>query len=130
SAQMSGELTSVSGLLSFRIIDPPTVPEEPDGPNRSLFYSIVFLAALGIGIAAAFVVSQIRPAFYSQSNLREVSGLIVLGTVPMIWTNHEKTKQKRRLYAFGFSLLCLTCIYASLLMFTEKIDLALTNLPF
>ncbi len=130
SAQMSGELTSTTGLLSFRIIDPPTVPEKPDGPNRSLLYSIVFLAALGIGIAAAFVVSQIRPAFYSQSNLREISGLTVLGTVPMIWTQHEKVKQIRRLYAFGFSLICLTAIYAFLLMFTEKIDSVLTNLPF
>lgn len=130
SAQMSGELTSASGLLSFRIIDPPTVPEKPDGPNRPLLYSIVFLAALGIGIAAAFVVSQIRPAFYSQSNLREVSGLTVLGTVPMIWTNHEKVKQKRRLYAFGFSLLCLAGIYTFLMIFFEKTDSALSSLPF
>ena len=130
SAQMSSELTSASGLLSFRIIDPPTVPEEPDGPNRPLFYTIVFLAALGMGIAAAFITSQIRPAFYSQSNLREVSGLTVLGTVPMVWTKHEQIKQKQRLYAFGFSLFCLTCIYATLIVFTEKLDSALAILPF
>lgn len=130
SAQMSGELTSASGLLSFRIIDPPTVPDEPDGPNRPIFFSLVFLAALGIGIAAAFVTSQIRPAFYSQSNLREVSGLTVIGTVPMIWTDHEQIKQRRRLYAFGFSLLCLAGIYTLLMMFSEKIDSALSGLPF
>lgn len=130
SAQMSGELTSASGLLSFRIIDPPTVPDQPDGPNRSLLYSIVLLASLGIGIAAAFITSQIRPACYSQSNLREVSGLTVLGTVPMIWTKNEQIKKKRRLYAFGFSLLCLAGTYTFLMFFYEKIDSALSSLPF
>ncbi len=121
SAQMSGELTSASGLLSFRIIDPPTVPDKPDGPNRPIFFSLVFLAALGIGIVSAFIISQIRPAFYSQSNLREVSELTVLGTVPMIWTDHEQIKQRRRLYAFGFSLLCLAGIYTFLMIFIDKI---------
>ncbi len=121
SAQMSGELTSASGLLSFRIIDPPTVPDEPDGPNRPLFFSLVFLVALGIGIVAAFAISQIRPAFYSQGNLREVSELTVLGTVPMIWTDHERIKQRRRLYVFGFSLLCLAGVYTFLMIFIDKI---------
>jgi uncharacterized protein involved in exopolysaccharide biosynthesis len=32
SAEISGELTSTSGLMSFRIVDPPTVPEAPSGP--------------------------------------------------------------------------------------------------
>ncbi len=121
SAEMSGELTSVSGLLSFRIIDPPQVPELPAGPNRERFFTIVFLVSLVAGVVVAFLISQIRPAFYSQSNLREVTGVAVLGTVPMIWTDQQKTRRKRRLYAFGFSLLMLAMFYLVLILYMEEI---------
>jgi len=121
SAEMSSELTAVSGLLSFRIIDPPQVPEMPSGPDRWLFFTIVFLASLLAGVVVAFLISQIRPAFYSQNNLRAVTKVPVLGTVPMIWTDQQKTKRKRRLYAFGFSLLILTIFYFVLLLYIEEI---------
>ena len=108
-------------LLSFRIIDPPQVPETSNDPNRGLFFTVVFFASLLAGVAVAFLISQIRPAFYSQNNLREVTKVPVLGTVPMIWTDQQKTKRKRRLYAFGFSLLMLTMFYFVLLLYIEEI---------
>jgi polysaccharide chain length determinant protein (PEP-CTERM system associated) len=119
SARMSGELTSASALMSFRIVDPPTVPDEPSGPDRALFFTIVLLAGLGIGLGIAFVVSQIRPAFYSQASLREVTGLQVLGAVPMVWTAQEKTKRKKRLYAFAFSIFVLLTLYMFLIMYMK-----------
>ncbi|GJL76249.1 MAG TPA: GNVR domain-containing protein [Nitrosomonas sp.] len=130
SARMSGELTSASGLLSFRIIDPPQVPEIPSGPNHRMFFSFVFLAALLVGIAIAFVISQIRPAFYSQNSLREVTGIPVLGSVPMIWTDQQKSQRKQRLFIFSFSILFLALIYAMLLLYFRKIEGIVDMLPF
>lgn len=130
SARMSGELTSASGLLSFRIIDPPQVPEMPVGPNHRLLFSIVFLAALGAGVGVAFIISQIRPSFYSQGNLREVAGLPVLGAVPMIWTDQQRMQRIRRLVIFSFSILCLGLMYLFLLAYFRKLGIITDLLPF
>ena len=116
SAKISGELGSATDLMSFRIIDPPTVPDIPAGPDRGRLYSLVFLGAVLAGIGIAFVISQVRPTFHSQVSLREITGRPILGSIPMIWTNTEKIKRKKRLYAFGLSLLSLLGIYGALMV--------------
>lgn len=116
SAKISGDLGSATDLVSFRIIDPPTVSDRPVGPDRAKFFSIVFLGALLAGIGIAFVVSQVRPTFHSQASLREISGKPILGSIPMIWTDQEKSKRKKRLYAFGLSLLSLLGLYGTLMV--------------
>ncbi len=116
SAKISGDLGSATDLVSFRIIDPPTVSDRPVGPDRGKFFSIVFLGALLAGIGVAFVISQVRPTFHSQASLREISGKPILGSIPMIWTDQEKSKRKKRLYAFGLSLLSLLSLYGALMV--------------
>ncbi|MBA4141467.1 MAG: chain length-determining protein [Nitrosospira sp.] len=116
SAKISGELGSATDLMSFRIIDPPTVPDMPTGPNRGGLFSLVFLGALIGGVGIAFVISQVRPTFHSQMSLREITGRPILGSIPMIWTSKEKIKRRKRLYAFGFSLLSLLGVYSGLMV--------------
>lgn len=116
SAKISGKLGSASKLMSFKIIDPPTVPEIPVGPDRAKFYSIAFSIALAAGIGIAFTLNQLRPSFHSQGKLREVTGMPVLGMIPMIWTSKEKMKHKKRLYALGLSLLSLLGSYGILMV--------------
>jgi len=114
-AKISDSLSDTSGLMTFKIIDPPTTPLIATGPNRLRLFSLVFLAALASGLGVAFMMSQIRPAFHSQGDLREITGLLVLGEVARIWTDQEKIKHKRHLYAFGFSLLALLILYGLIL---------------
>ena len=116
SAKISGELGSAADLMSFRIIDPPTVSDLPVGPDRTKLFSIVFLGSLLVAIGIAFVISQIRPTFHSQASLREITGRPILGSIPMIWTDQEKIKRKKRLYAFGLSLLSLLGLYGALMI--------------
>ncbi|SDY22745.1 XrtA system polysaccharide chain length determinant [Nitrosomonas halophila] len=127
SAEISGEMTSTTGLMSFRIIDPPTVPDMPSGPDRSKFFTIVFLGALLVGVGMAFIISQIRPTFHSQGSLREITGLPILGTIPMIWTEQEKKKRKGRLFAFGISLLMLMTCYVVLMVYMNTPSAALAQ---
>ncbi|MCC6916640.1 XrtA system polysaccharide chain length determinant [Nitrosomonas sp.] len=119
SAEISGELTSTTGLMSFRIVDPPTVPENPSGPDRKKFFTFVLIGALAGGIGLAFLVSQIRPTFHSQSTLRELTSLPILGSVPMIWTEQEKLKNKKQIYAFSISLLVLLTCYVVLMVYAK-----------
>jgi polysaccharide chain length determinant protein (PEP-CTERM system associated) len=110
-AKLSGDLSSATDMMTFRVIDPPTVPSTPAGPNRPKLFSIVFGAALMAGIGVALLMSQIRPTFLSQRTLREVTGLPILGSISMNWTTEQKVKRRRRLYAFSFTLFVLVGTY-------------------
>lgn len=112
SARLSGDLTTATDMLSFRVIDPPTVPTQPTGPNRLRLFSLVFGAALVAGLAAAFLMSQVRPTFMSQTALRDTTGLPVLGAIGMNWTTEQTVRRKRRLVAVGVSVLLLLGAYA------------------
>ncbi len=114
-AKLSGELSSTTEMMTFKIIDPPTVPLTPVGPNRILLSSLVLGGALLTGLAAALLISQVRPTFLSPSELRERTGLPVLGTVSMNWTNIQKIKRKQGRYAFGTALSCLFVAYGAVL---------------
>lgn len=115
SAKLSNNMGDTTELMTFKIIDPPTAPQSPTGPDRLKLFSLVFIAALASGFGIAFVMSQVRPAFHSKGDLREITGLPVLGEVSKIWTVKEKIKYKKNLYAFGLALLFLLLLYGLLL---------------
>jgi len=116
SAKISSKLGSATDLMSFKIIDPPIVSEVPVGPDRGAIYSMVFIAALAAGIGLALILSQLRPAFHSQNKLREITGIPVLGSIPMIWTVQENSSRKNRLYGLALSLLSLFGFYGVLMV--------------
>lgn len=113
SAKLSGDLSSATDMLTFRVIDPPQAPSVPSGPNRLQLFTAVFIAALGAGLAGAFLLSQLRPTFLSQAALREASGLPILGSVSMNWTAEQTVLRKRRLYGLAASVLLLFGAYGA-----------------
>jgi polysaccharide chain length determinant protein (PEP-CTERM system associated) len=115
SARLSGDLSNTTDMVKFRVVDPPTVPLTPAGPNRLRLASLVFVGALIAGIAVALLMSQLRPTYLSQHGLRESTGLPILGSVSMNWTDHERAKRKRSFYAFGASLAVLITLYAGVM---------------
>jgi polysaccharide chain length determinant protein (PEP-CTERM system associated) len=117
-AKLSGDLTSATDMLSFRVIDPPTAPLLPAGPNRPRLYSLVLVVALGAGLGIALLMSQIRPTFLSQSALRDVTGLPILGAIGMNWTEEQKVRRKRRLYALGVAVVMLFGVYGGVMTVT------------
>ena len=113
SAKLSGDLSSATDMLTFRVIDPPTAPALPSGPNRLRLFSLVFLGALVAGLAGAFLLSQLRPTFLSQATLREVTGVPILGSISMNWTPAQTVRRRRRLYALAVSVLVLFGTYGA-----------------
>jgi polysaccharide chain length determinant protein (PEP-CTERM system associated) len=113
SAKLSGDLSSATDMLTFRLIDPPTAPDVPTGPHRLRLFSLVFVAALIAGLGVAFLMSQVRPTFLSQSTLREVAGVPILGSISMNWTQQQTVRRKRRLVALGVAVLVLFSTYGA-----------------
>jgi polysaccharide chain length determinant protein (PEP-CTERM system associated) len=114
-AKLSGELSSTTEMMTFKIIDPPTLPVAPVGPNRPLLHSAVLLAALVSGSAVAWFISQARPTFDGPGTMRKVTGLNVLGTVQMNWTAAETVKRRRGLAALAVSFAALLILYGAML---------------
>ncbi len=117
-AKLSGELTTTTEMMSFKIIDPPTMPQRPIGPNRALYYSAAMALGLVGGCAAALGLAELRPTFLSPAELRAATGLRVLGTIAMNWTEEEKRKHWRDRIGFGAGSACLFLSYAGLMAYT------------
>jgi len=79
--------------VSFREIDPAFASFTPTGPNRPLLLSAVLVMALGLGVALALLLSQMRPVFYSRSMLRRLTGLPVLGSVSLLLTPEQRQRR-------------------------------------
>jgi len=117
-ARLSGDLTSATDMLTFRVIDPPTAPITPVGPNRPRLYSMVFGAALLAGLGIALLMSQIRPTFVTQNSLRTITGMPILGSISMNWTDQQKINRRRRLYAFSAAVAILLTVYGGVMTAT------------
>lgn len=114
-ARLSGDLTSATDMMSFRVIDPPTAPTTPVGPHRPRLMSMVFGASLVLGLGVALLLSQIRPTFVTQASLRNTTGLPILGSISMNWTDQQKIKRRQRLYAFSAAVAMLFTAYGGVM---------------
>ncbi|TWI69008.1 polysaccharide chain length determinant protein (PEP-CTERM system associated) [Pseudoduganella lurida] len=114
-AKLSGDLSTTTEMLSFKIIDPPTVPLRPIGPNRPLLYSVVLGVAVLAGAATALLIAQVRPTYLSPAQLREATGLRVLGAVAMNWTEPERKKRRLSQLGFGAGIACLIVSYGGVM---------------
>ena len=110
-AKLSGDLSSATDMLTFRVVEPPMAATKPSGPNRLALFSGVFVLALVAGLVGAFLMSQVRPTFLSHAALREVTGVPVLGSINMHWTDSQKVLRKRRLLGVGAAVLLLIGAY-------------------
>jgi polysaccharide chain length determinant protein (PEP-CTERM system associated) len=81
SARISESAEQSSENVKFRVIEPPSVPFKPSGPERAALNVLVLLASLGAGIGLAVLLAQMHPTFTSREMLRRVAGVQVIGTI-------------------------------------------------
>jgi len=126
SALISQEVAKNEDKVNFQPIEQPVVPSVPVSPNRPVFLTGVLVVSLGLGVALAFFIAQIRPTFDSRRNLSLVTGLPVLGSVSLVL---DKQQQRRRNFALAyFGIACIALLGAFALVqasVMKKIDLPL-----
>ena len=112
SVVMSGELEVASGVADFRLIDPPRVTPRPVAPNRVLLLPVVLLAAIAAGLGLAFTLSQLRPAFADGDELRNRTGLPLLGVVSLLMSDADRRRERRAWLRFGGAFGSLVGLFA------------------
>jgi polysaccharide chain length determinant protein (PEP-CTERM system associated) len=110
-ASLTGKLED-AGIAEFRIIDPPRVSPLPVAPNRLALILGLVAASLLAGLAASFLVSQVRPTFHDGRNLREVAGRPLLGMVSMIVGPEFRSRRRRAALLFAGGMSGLMASYA------------------
>jgi hypothetical protein len=122
SAEMSEDVEQTGDNVKFKIIDPPRVPLSPSGPNRPLFSSIALLLGLAVGMALAFLLSQVRPVFFDRRTLRQVAGYPVFGAISRVMTPDVLFKRRLEFSAFISATLALIFVYGGVLML-QSVDI-------
>lgn len=95
SARLSQQAEASNDQVKFRIIEPPVRPLVPSGPNRPRLITLVLVAALGVGIALAVLLNEMKPVFLSRAMLSAVTGLPVLGSVSYVSATVEPSLLRR-----------------------------------
>jgi polysaccharide chain length determinant protein (PEP-CTERM system associated) len=114
SARLSEQAERDTEEVKFRVIQPPTVPLLPVGPNRPpLLAAVLAFALVGSG-ALAFVLHQINPVFSTRRTVRDRLGLPVIGVVPLARDRVASAAARRKtvVFASSFVLLFITFVAA------------------
>ncbi len=109
-----------TGGTQFRVIDPPRVSPQPVAPTRVALLGLALLVALGAGLGASFIASEIMPTYHDGRSLREATKRPLLGMVSML-PGEAMTRIRRRnvvLFAGGVGglIASFTAIFTFLLL--------------
>ena len=119
-ARMAQEAEQTQDTIQIKVLEPPKEPLSPAGPERLQLLSLVFAAALGASAALAFLVSQINPRIFTREELKNLTGLPILGTVSFVAGQMQATERKLEIAVFGAGLSVLAGCYVALLVATAR----------
>jgi hypothetical protein len=106
-----------AGGAQFRVIDPPRVSPQPVAPNRIGLLGLVVAAAIGAGLFASLVASQVMPIFHDARTLRDVSKRPLLGMVSMLPTVALMRLRRINAYLFAGGIGALLAAFAGVFAF-------------
>ena len=114
---MRGQAQTQTDSIKFSVIDPPTLPRTPTAPNRMLLLTGVLIVGLGAGVAAAFLLGQLRATFATATRLERATGMPVIGSIGEVVTRVQADQRAKRLKLFlggaaglGAAFVLLLCV--------------------
>ncbi|MDO9161145.1 MAG: hypothetical protein Q8N35_14100 [Methylococcaceae bacterium] len=115
-ARMTEKVGDQAEALKFKIADPPNTPLKPSSPNRSLFYTGILVGGIVLGLCVSFLIHLLRPTIMTPLQLRQVTGLPVLGTVSMKLNSGKVEKNRKYLAIYAATWSGLVLIYSCFMM--------------
>ncbi|MDH3645284.1 MAG: chain length-determining protein [Gammaproteobacteria bacterium] len=116
SARLTENAEQSSEDVKFRVIDPPTIPLDPIGPNRILFLWVALVFGLAGGGLFAYSMNQIDPVFGGLASLAPKTGVSVLGTISVILTPGQKFARRLQMGVFMLGLTLLLSAFVAAIM--------------
>jgi polysaccharide chain length determinant protein (PEP-CTERM system associated) len=82
----------------FRIVDPPSVPQKPEFPNRLKFCGIGLGIGLALGVFVAGAFEMLDDRMYSVKEIKELLPGEVIGEIPAIVNLSDAQSAKRKVW--------------------------------
>ncbi len=115
-ASMSSKIDTQVSALKFKVVDPATMPEEPSSPKRKIFYSVILFGGFIIGMAIALLKVFLKPTIVDSKQLREITGLPVLGVVSEVVDEIQTKKNRNRLITYALANTLLLMGYSGVML--------------
>ncbi|WP_114327599.1 XrtA system polysaccharide chain length determinant [Candidatus Colwellia aromaticivorans] len=127
-AQQADETTE---KIQFKVLDPPRAASAPSGPDRFVFFGMVAVLGVGVGLALSLLMSQITPVATSTFQLNKATGVPIFGVVSANKNlGLQKWHRRKTLIFIGSNLLllCLLMMIMSYFLFPDAIQAPLKRI--
>ncbi len=128
-AQLGERLEASQKGERFEVIEQPTVPTEPERPNRLLVLGLGLVMAFGVGGAGLVLPEMLDPSIRSVNQLTSGLGIRPLVVIPFFTTAEERKIRKRRQFLIFFvTLIIFVSSIASVHFFYMPIDVLVSKI--
>ena len=117
-AKLSNEADK-TGTVTFKIIEPPSVPETPVSAKRGLLLSGVLFLGLGGGAGLAYLLNLLRPVFFDWRAMGQFVGAPVIGHVQLFGNGDDTNGEHRQMVQFWAAAASLLLAFGVVLVWSD-----------
>jgi hypothetical protein len=121
SAKLSGQADRQDDFR-IRVIEPPVRPLAPASPKLLYLLTGVLFGGLGIGLALAYLRSQLHPVYQSVRHLSSATGLKVLGAVNLMHGPPGGDRNRRDLAIVGVGVALLLVAFGAVVLLAPALQ--------
>lgn len=82
----------------FTVVDPPSLPQKPDFPNRLKFCGMGFAAGLALGVIVVGALEMKDDCIYTDKELKNLLPPEIITELPAIVTDTDERRDERRVW--------------------------------
>lgn len=106
-AQIAENVEEASKSERFVLVEPPTVPDQPQKPDRLKLLAMGLAASIAVGAASLVGIEFIDGSVRSAESLANLIEMVPLAVIPYIETSAEKKKRRMLRIWLGVSVVLL-----------------------